>query len=507
MLNGVPNGVLKLKNKQIMDVLKTFCKWGKGVLCFTFLIASNVSYAQQKYNVLFIAVDDLNDYVSLLEDYPGIKTPNLDRFSKRAITFTKAYTAAPVCNPSRSAILTGLAPVVTGLYDNPDHFQNSQAAMEATLMPEHFKNNGYTTLWSGKIFHTGRHDYFSRPGKNRMEAMWDDKKGHDGGYGPNAKNSNIPDSLVRPGLFDYESWEGPDSDFPDVVNTDLTIQRLEADYNRPFFMALGLYRPHNPWTAPKRFFDMYPMETLQMPKVLEGDLDDVPEIGRKWAEGPVDFHALKKAGKWKPIVQAYLASISFMDYNLGRVLDALENSTYKDNTIVVLWADHGFHMGEKNHFAKYALWEKTTHTLFMAKIPNGPKGEIRDQPVNLVDIYPTLIDYCDLNNVKQELSGVSLRKVIEDKNHKKETPSITYYKKGSVGIRTDNWRYIRYFDGTEELYDHKEDPQEWENLANDPEFRVVKNDFKKWIPKTIKKAVGPIIVNEKGRLKIKQGRK
>lgn len=479
-----------------MDILKTYWR-SFQIIGLLFIIPLNYSYAQEQYNVLFIAVDDLNDYVSLLEDYPGIQTPNLDRFAEQAITFTKAYTAAPVCNPSRSAVLTGLSPIVTGLYDNRDHFQNSEVAMNATLIPEHFKNSGYTTLWSGKIFHTGRKKYFSRPGNDRMEAMWDDKIGHDGGYGPNAKIPNMPDSIVHPGLFDYEAWEGPDRDFPDVVNTDRTIERLEADYDRPFFMALGLYRPHNPWTAPKRFFDLYPIEELQMPQVLENDLDDIPEIGKRWAKGPVNFHELKKAGKWKPIVRAYLASISFMDYNLGRVLDALEKSKYKDNTIVVLWADHGFHMGEKKHFAKYALWEKTTHTLFMAKIPNGPKGEIREQPVNLVDIYPTLIDYCDLNNVKQELSGVSLRKVIEDKNYEKQTPSITYYKKGSIGLRTDNWRYIQYYDGSEELYDHTTDPREWKNLASNPEFKAVKSDFKKWIPKDIKKAVGPIKPNKK----------
>ena len=471
------------------ELFSTFRK--KKVLLLLFLSFMS-SYSQEKYNVLFIAVDDLNDYVSLLEDYPGIKTPNLDKFSKEAITFTKAYTAAPVCNPSRSAVLTGLSPIVTGLYDNPDHFQNSQEAMSATLLPEHFKNNGYTTMWSGKLFHTGGRDYFSRPGKERMREMWDDMKGHDGGYGPNAKTPNIPDSIIHPGLFDYESWEGPDDDFPDVVNTDRTIQRLKADYETPFFMALGFYRPHNPWTAPQRFFEMYPLEELQMPRVLENDLEDIPEIGKNWAKGPVNFQEIKKAGKWKPIVQSYLASISFMDYNLGRVLDALEKSKYKDNTIVVLWADDGFHMGEKDHFAKYALWEKTTHTLLMAKIPNGPEGENRDQPVNLLDIYPTLMDYCDLPEVNQELSGVSLRNVIEDKHYKKEPPSITYYKKGSIGVRSFNWRYIRYFDGTEELYNHKEDPGEWKNLANNPEFRAIKKDFEKWLPAHRKKAVGPI---------------
>ncbi|MGS2737954.1 sulfatase [Sinomicrobium sp. M5D2P17] len=449
-------------------------------------------YAQEKYNVLFIAVDDLNDYVSLLEDYPGIKTPNLDKFSKKAITFTKAYTAAPVCNPSRSAVLTGLSPIVTGLYDNPDHFRNSGEAMESTLIPEHFKNNGYITMWSGKLFHTGKDNHISRPGKERIREMWDDMKGHDGGYGPNAKVPNIPDSIAHPSLFDYESWEGPDDDFPDVVNTDRTIERLEADYDHPFFMVLGLYRPHNPWTAPKRFFEMYPQDELQMPTVLKNDLDDIPEIGKRWAAKPVNFQKLKEVGEWKPVVQSYLASISFMDYNLGRVMEALEKSKYKDNTIIVLWADHGFHMGEKEHFAKYALWEKTTHTLLMVRIPGGPGGEERSQPVNLLDIYPTLIDYCNLPMVNQELSGVSLRNVVEDEDYDRKTPSITYYKKGSIGVRTQNWRYIRYYDGTEELYDHKSDPEEWENLANNPEYEEVKKRFEKWLPGNIKKAVGPI---------------
>ena len=463
-----------------MKILNTWQQ--KIVFALVFMFCS-YSYAQEKYNVLFIAVDDLNDYVSLLEDYPGLKTPNLDKFSKEAITFTKAYTAAPACNPSRSAVLTGLSPVVTGIYDNSDNFQNSNEALAATLIPEHFKNNGYNTMWSGKLFH-------SRPDKKRIQNMWNDMKGHDGGYGPMPKKANVSKKIKRPGMFDYESWTGPDSDFPDVINTDLTIQRLQANYESMFFMTLGLYRPHNPWTVPKRFFNMYPLNKLKMPVVLENDLDDVPPVGKAWAENPVNLDTLKGIKQWKPIVRSYLASISFMDYNLGRVLDALENSKYKDNTIVVLWADHGFHMGEKKHFAKFALWEKTTHVLFMVKIPDGPKGEKRDQPVNSLDIYPALIDYCNLPKVNQDLNGVSLRQVIEDKTYKREKPSITYYQKASIGIRTDNWRYIRYHDGSEELYNHKKDPSEWKNLANKGKFKYIINDFQQWLPNKTKKAVG-----------------
>ncbi|MGS2760877.1 sulfatase [Sinomicrobium sp. M5D2P9] len=456
------------------------------------LIPFGALFSQEKYNVLFIAIDDLNDYVSLLEDHPGIKTPNLDKFAKESVTFTRAYTAAPVCNPSRAAVLTGLSPVVTGLYDNPDHFQNSEEAMAATLIPEHFKENGYITMWSGKLFHTGRKQYFSRPGKQRMEKMWDDSQGHDGGYGPMPVKSNIPDSIRHPPLFDYGPWEGPDKDFPDVVNTDITIDRLNQNYDAPFFMALGLYRPHNPWTAPKRFFDMYPLDEVKVPEVFENDLDDIPEIGKEWAEKPVSLDTLKSIDQWKPVVRSYLATISFMDYNLGRVLEALENSEYSDNTIVVLWADHGFHMGEKEHFAKYALWEKTTHTLLMTKIPDGPEGERRGQPVNLLDMYPTLIDYCDLPETPQKLNGRSLRPLIEDSGAVREEPSITYYIKGSLGMRSEKWRYIRYYDGTEELYDSNEDPDEWKNLAGKPEYKSVIEEFSRWIPDKIKPDVGPI---------------
>lgn len=463
------------------------------LLFFIFLV--NTSFAQDKpYNVLFIAIDDLNDYVSLLQDYPGLKTPNLDKFAKTAITFTHAYTAAPACNPSRAAILTGKSPVNTGLYENHDHFQNSKEAMAVTLLPEHFKQNGYRTMWSGKIFHTSKNNFVSRPGEKRMKAMWHDDKGHDGGYGPWPEKKR-PKPMSR--FFNYEAWEGPDEDFPDIENGNLTIKRLQQEYDKPFFMAYGLYRPHNPWTAPKRFFEMYPLEEVQLPEVLNNDLNDVPPVGREFASSRIILDDIKKISQWKPLVRSYLASISFMDYSLGRVLDALENSPHRDNTIVVLWADHGFHMGEKDHFTKFALWEQTTHTLLMARIPGVTKGdEVREQPVNLLDLYPTLVDYCNLPPVKHNLDGASLRPVIENAAYEKDDPSITYFKGGSVGMRTGDWRYIRYYDGTEELYDSKKDPKEWNNLADDPAYEKVKENFSKWLPDEMKPAVGRMRKNQ-----------
>ena len=226
-----------------------------------------------KPNVLFVAIDDLNDYLSLLRGYPGLKTPNIERFAQTAMTFTRAYCAAPVCNPSRAAILTGIAPSRTGVYENSDAWQRSKPATDAVIMPEHFKANGYKTMWSGKIFHT-------RPGPKRMAAMFDDATNKDGGQLPNAKVKVIPSSIKRPPLFNYEAWTGPDNDFPDVRNAAVTANRLSKTHDKPFFLAHGIYRPHNPWTAPKRFFDMYPHRKLKIPPLIEGDLDGVA-VGRQ----------------------------------------------------------------------------------------------------------------------------------------------------------------------------------------------------------------------------------
>jgi arylsulfatase A-like enzyme len=453
-------------------------------LLFVLALFAGEAKAQEKkekpYNVLFVAIDDLNDYVSLLQNHPGLKTPNLDRFAKSAVTFTHAYAPAPVCNPSRAAVLTGKSPVNTGIYENSDFWENSTQAMAATLLPEHLKKNGYRTMWSGKLFHT-------RPGDNRMDAMWDDKEGADGGYGPFPQKDP---SRQLSGFFSYQAWEGPDQDFSDIINGDITIKRLQQQDEKPFFIAYGLYRPHNPWTAPKRFFDMYPLDEVQLPQVLENDLDDIPAVGREWVKNGARFEHLKRINEWKPIVRSYLASISFMDYSLGRVLDALDNGPHRDNTIVLIWADHGFHLGEKHHFTKFALWEQTTHTLLMARIPGRKGGELRDQPVNLLDLYPTLVDYCKLPAVPFGLDGISLRPVIEDAGYTREQPSMTYFIKGSVGMRSKDWRYIRYHDGGEELYNSKKDPKEWHNLAGDKNHREVVANFQKWLPEKMVEGVG-----------------
>lgn len=430
-----------------------------------------------KPNVLYLMVDDLNDYISLLEEYPGIKTPNLDRLAKSAMIFTSGYSDGVACNPSRSSMLSGIAPNLNGCYEN-NHVARFP---EGSLMVQKlFQQNGYTTMGTGKINHAGRVD----DGWDRYDGWMT--------QGPKPTVPGIPKEIRLNPLFDYQQWEGPDTDHPDVVNRNVACAWLKEKHDKPFFMAVGLYKPHNPWTAPKRFFDLYPLESLQLPVVPEGDMDDLPPAALEMA------YQLGAAGKkkmikafmqsehWKKTLQAYLACISFMDESVGVVLDALEESGHADNTIVFLASDHGFHMGEKEHFAKYALWEKTTHILYAWRVPGMTPvdGSTCDRTVSLADVYPTLVELCGLPDPPQKnvMKGRSLKPLLLDPDAKWNRPVLSTYAYNNHSVRGQRWRYTRYNNGDEELYDHKSDPNEWTNLAENPEYDKVKDRLAKYIP-------------------------
>jgi len=432
-------------------------------------------------NVLFIAIDDLNDWVGFLKTKPQIKTPNLDRMAWTSRVFTQTYCPAPICNPCRTAVLTGLRPSTTGVYENNNPWARSPQAMAAEALPELFKRSGYTTMWSGKLFHT-------KPPAARVEAMWDDKRGADGGYGPVSTPRSLPKDIKRPSLFDFGIWDGPDSDFPDVANTNITIERLGKKHAKPFFAVLGLYRPHMPWTAPRRFFDLYPEDEVVIPVLAESELVGLGAYARGLTANPVDHAKLRDGKFWRPLVRAYMASISFTDWNLGRVLDALDAGPNADNTIVVIWSDHGFHLGEKEHWAKYALWEKTTRTPMMIRVPGAAAGPCAS-PVSLLDLYPTLADLCALAKPKQELEGRSLRPLLEDPASPWPFAALTTYRRNDHAVRTADWRYIRYSDGSEELYKHPQDYLERINLAAKPEHAALKAELAKGFPATNARAV------------------
>ncbi|MCL4107241.1 UNVERIFIED_CONTAM: hypothetical protein GTU68_017125 [Idotea baltica] len=260
--------------------------------------------------------------------------------------------------------------------------------------------------------------------------------------------------------------------------------QLAIEHNKPFFLACGFYRPHLPWFAPQKYFDKFPLDSIELPEVLENDLDDIPEAGIKMAKPTGDHAKVLKHGQWKQAVQGYLASTNFVDGCLGKVLDALESSPHAKNTIVVLWSDHGWHLGEKQHWRKFSLWEESTRVQMMWRIPGITKKDQRcDSPTNLLDIYPTLIDLCSLEK-NPALEGTSLRPLLENPDSTWETPSLTTHGKDNHSLRGNRYRYIRYADGSEELYDHDADPGEFSNLAGQNTSTEIIQKLKSFLPKS-----------------------
>ena len=265
---------------------------------------------------------------------------------------------------------------------------------------------------------------------------------------------------------------------------------MEKPQAKPFFLAFRITKPHLPWRVPRKYFDLHPLVGIHLPLVKKGDLDDLPAFGKKLARevydpsGEKNF-AVKPDGdhanviannQWRVAVQAYLATISFADAQIGRVLDALDRSEHADNTIIVLWGDHGWHLGEKEHWRKHALWDVSTRTPLIFSTPKGVvKDQLCESPVSLIDIYPTLIDLCGLPE-RAGLDGQSLKPLLENTDRKRERPVVITYGFKNHALQTERWRYIQYHDGGQELYDHDSDPNEWTNLANNSKYqKVVRN--------------------------------
>ena len=344
----------------------------------------------------------------------------------------------------------------------------------AVTIPQHFMNNGYCAVGGGKIYHgafpdpPSWQDYFPSQKKNKPDDQMP----------PNRPVNGIPNTAH----FDWGPLDVEDNQMGDYKVADWAISELQKNHDKPFFLGCGFFRPHLPWYVPRKYFDMYPADKVTLPSVNENDLDDVPEIGKKMAKPQKDHRKVLKHNQWRKAVQGYLASISFVDTCIGRVIDALDKSTYSDNTIVVLWSDHGWHLGEKLHWRKFALWEEATHNVLMIVAPGVTKANQKCiRPVTMVDIYPTLIDVCGLTP-KPELEGQSLVPLLKDPTAKWQRPALTTHGRNNHSIRDERWRYIRYSDGTEELYDHEKDPLEWTNLATNPQYASVKKRMGEWLP-------------------------
>lgn len=433
--------------------------------------------ASERLNVLFIAVDDLNDWTGSLGGHPQAATPNMDRLAGRGVSFSRAYAAAPACNPSRTSVLTGVRPSTSGVYFN--HTPWRPGMKDAVTLPQHFMAHGYHVAGVGKIFH----------GRFKDPDSWNEYKAIQNFGGAVRKVARRDRSMsgLNRGTFDWGPIPAPDEEMPDMQAARWAAEYLGRDHDKPFFLAVGIFRPHLPWYVPQRYFDQFASKDVRLPAVKKGDLKDVPPPGRALAIGSGsryegDHAAILETDNWRNGVAAYLASIAFADKCVGQVLDALEKSPYAKNTVVVLWGDHGWHLGEKEHWRKFTLWEEATRTPLTIVAPGvTPKGATCKRAVSLLDLYPTLIELCGLKS-KDALEGRSIVPLL--KNPKTSWPhaAVTTHGRNNHAVRSERWRYIKYADGTEELYDHDRDPDEWTNLAGDPKRKEVKEELSAWLP-------------------------
>ena len=471
-------------------------------------IAGAAGETKQKlpYNVLVIALDDLNDWVEPLDGNIQAITPNLKRLSESGTSFVNAHSAMAICTPSRNSLLLGRHPIRLG-FNTPNDVDRLcyQETGLGEYLPAHFKKNGYSTYGTGKIFHEGYCDNKQIP----ESSLWT-KWGLNHNFGPmfpfqKADGEWVKAEFARPVVSAVWYHEIVPSDFnrndcwgltqypggkiSDEANTDWAIQTLKKHSGeQPFFMACGLVAPHVPLVCPKEFFDLYDINQIEIPDVPENEMQDIPLLGKlfAWQQAPT-FDVMRrfiesewKTGEeinydyWRKIVRAYLACTTYTDYQVGRLLDFLDNtpdprdSNKKliDTTVIVLFSDHGWHLGEKKHWHKQSLWEEATRVPFVWHVPGvTKKGGISREPVSLLDIYPTLSALCRLPSV-EGMDGEDISKLLADTGSVLERNAVvsTYYM-NSHAIRSKNWRLIWYGDGTMELYDHQVDPGEHTNLV------------------------------------------
>lgn len=442
-------------------------------------LLSVAAVAQDRPNVLLIAVDDLNDWVGCMGGHPQAQTPNIDGLARQGVLFSNAHCAAPLCNPSRTALLFGKRPTTTGVVGNMDDWRKFDSLKNSESLPQLFRRNGYFTAAAGKIFHANHGGwrgalthaegapYAGRSGFGQPEA-WDERFP--------AKTIQLPMAPVlidthRNGINHHWDW-GP-IDFKADVTEDgqsskWAVRQLRAEHDKPFFLAVGIYRPHDPQYAPSEYFDEHPLADVELPTILASDLDDVPQVAQRHVRAANNYEAMiRKHNALQSATRGYLAAVTFADAMIGRILRALASSQYNDNTIVVLFSDHGYHIGEKQKYHKSTLWEESTRVPLIIRSPGvGTSGTVSTRAVSLIDLYPTLAELASLGS-PADLDGESLVPLLNDPDAPRSTPAMTTRQGQHHSVRTDRWRYIRYGDGSEELYDHASDPMEWKNLAAD----------------------------------------
>ncbi len=458
-------------------------------LLLLILILTGCLKQDDRVNVLFISVDDMNDWVGFLDGYEGeVYTPYMDSLAASGLNFVNAHCPSPVCNPSRTAILTGLMPYSSGIYGNDQWWKPNLP--EAKSLPMLFKENGYLVNGAGKIFHHTAG--FNPPDQwdHFQDQVFDDPWSHNRYYpflsdekpswfpGHNLDGKN---RLSNFEAFDWKALDKEDYEMGDGQAVNYGMGFLNQSHDQPFFLAIGIYRPHIPWYFPKKYIDYYPIDQVKVPDIVPSDLDDIPAPGKEMAMYRYkDLEILEKTDNRKKAVQAYLSSITYADKLIGDLLEALGNSKYAKNTLVVLWSDHGWHHGEKMHLHKSTLWQRATRVPFLIAGP-GITPQLVGEAVNLVDIYPTLAKLCRLEDVPH-LDGESLVPFFKEKGRVREKPSVTVFGKGNYAVCDERYRLIRYWDKSEELYDHAVDPEEINNLSGDSSYADIARRLGKWIP-------------------------
>lgn len=459
--------------------------WPPFALCLAFLLPTSVQAAtHSRPDVLFIAIDDMNDWTTLFDPENPIQTPHLARLAERGCFFTHAYCASPGCNPSRTAIMTGLRPTTSGVYSNRDYWRKK--APDAVTIPQYFeRHGGYATRGAGKIFHHSPSGAGDPANPDFQEFR---RKLEVRGPGRN-KNYNGYRFPANPRLASLSfDWGEHDKKMIDVDMCEWVEARMQEEWDKPLFLAAGIFNPHLPFYAPTENFGRYPLLEVAMPPMPANDLDDVGEIAKRmarkeyWIWDNVVAAEPESAGSLRRMVQCYQAAADFADQMVGRLLDQLDETGRADNTIIVLWSDHGYHLGDKESCVKFTLWEKANHVPFIVVAPGvTTPGSRCDRPVSLIDIYPTLLELAGLP-AKADNDGLSLVPLLKEPQQAWPRPALMTEGPGNHAVRSDRWRYIRYSDGSEELYDHQHDVWEHDNLASDPKHANLLEEHRRWIP-------------------------
>lgn len=455
---------------------------GSTMRCLLFLLAllfpfCAAAHASQP-NVVFIAIDDQNDWLGCM-GHSSAKTPRLDELAGRGTIFLNAHCQAPLCNPSRTSLMLGLRPTTTGVYGLSPWFRTLEEWKDRVTLPQYFHEHGYRTLCGGKIFHGA-----AGGPKARQEEF--DQWGPASSIGARPEKKLIPPTpMGNHPLMDWGVLPHRDEDKGDYQVASWAVDAIKnAPRDQPFFLAAGFFLPHVPCYTTQRWFDLYPDDDSILPAIREDDRDDTPRFSwyLHWRLPEPRLKWVRDHQQWRNLVRSYLASTSFVDAQIGRIVDALQQTGRDKNTIVVVWGDHGWHLGEKGITGKNTLWDRSTRVPLIFAGPGIASGARCTQPAELLDMYPTLVELCGLPP-RKDLEGHSLVAQLRDAAVTREWPAITSHNQGNHAIRTEDFRYIHYADGSEELYDLKSDPNEWTNLANDRSYAQFLVDHRRWLPK------------------------